>query len=72
MENLNYKIKNIERKYLSYMQKDQFLKVKKSLLEIEKKNIKLKYRKLKIKREIKELFFKPIIVLIWTSLKKRK
>ena len=37
MENLNYKIKNIERKYLSYMQKDQFLKVKKSLLEIEKK-----------------------------------
>ena len=69
MENPNYKKKDIERKYLNNMQKNQFLKVKNSLLELEKyslelKDRELKDRKVKIKREIEELFFKPIIVSI--------
>ena len=34
MKNPNYKNENIERKY--FMQKNQFLKVKNSLLELEK------------------------------------
>ena len=51
------------------MQKNQFLKVKISLLELEKDFIELKDReledrKVKMKREIEELFFKPIIVSI--------
>ena len=51
------------------MRKNQFLKVKNSLLELEKylidlKDIELKYREIKIKREIEELFFKPIFVSI--------
>ena len=51
------------------MRKNQFLRVKNSLLELEKNFIKLKDRELKdrevkIKREIEELFFKPIIVCI--------
>ena len=51
------------------MWKNQFLKVKKNLLELEKdfielKDIELKDREVKIKREIKELFFKLIIVFI--------
>ena len=67
MENPNYKNGNTERKYLSNMQKSQFLKAKNSLLELEKdaielKDRELKDRELKIKREIEELFFKPIIV----------
>ena len=49
------------------MQKNQFLKVKSSLLELEKDFIGLKDRELidrevKIKREIEELLFTPIIV----------
>ena len=36
MENPNYKNENIERKNLKNIQKDQFLKVKNSLLELEK------------------------------------
>ena len=69
MENLNYKNKNIKRKYLKNMQKKIFLKVKNSLLELEKDSLKLKGRELKdrevkIKREIEELFFKPTIVSI--------
>ena len=36
MENLDYKNENIERKYLENMQNNQFLKVKHSLLELEK------------------------------------
>ena len=48
------------------MKKNQFLKVKNSLLELENifieiKDKKLKDRKVKIKREIVELFIKPII-----------
>ena len=51
------------------MQKNQFLKAKNSLLELEKDFIELKDRELKdrevkIKRVIEELFFKPIIVYI--------
>ena len=69
MENLNYKNENTETKFLKIMQKNQFLKVKNSLLElgkclIELKDIELKDREIEIKREIKELFFKPIIVSI--------
>ena len=44
------------------MLKKQFLKVKNSFLEWEKDFLKLKDRREKIKREIKELFYKPIIV----------
>ena len=52
------------------MQKNQFCsKVKNSLLELEKdfielKDIELKDRDVKIKKEIEELFIKPIIVSI--------
>ena len=50
------------------MQKNQFLKVKDSLLELQKifiklKDVELKDRKVKIKREIEELLFKRISVL---------
>ena len=47
MENLNYKNKNVERKYLKNMRKKQFLWVKNSLLELEKHSIELKDRELK-------------------------
>ena len=51
------------------MQRYRFLKVKNSLLELEKyfielKGGELKDRDIEIKREIEELFFKPIIVSI--------
>ena len=70
MENLNYKNENIERKFFKKMRKNQFLKVKNSLLELEKdfkelRDQELKDREVKIKREIEELFFKPIIVSIY-------
>ena len=52
MENQEYKNENIERKYLKNKQKDQFLKVKNSLLELEKDFIELKDRELK-DREVK-------------------
>ena len=70
MENLNYKNVNIEKKYLKTIQKNQFLlKVKNIFLELEKdfiilKDRELKYREVKTKIEIEELFFKPIIVSI--------
>ena len=41
MKNLNYENESIERKYLK-MRKNQFLKVKNSLLELEKNLIELK------------------------------
>ena len=49
------------------MRKKEILKGKQSLLELEKdptdlKDRKLKDREVKIKKEIEELFFKPIIV----------
>ena len=51
------------------MQRYRFLKVKNSLLELKKyfielKGGELKDRDIEIKREIEELFFKPIIVSI--------
>ena len=65
MENLDYKNKNIERKYTEYMQNKQFLKVKNSLLELEKDFMELKDREIKrqeeIKREMDKLFYKLII-----------
>ena len=66
MENLNYKNKNIEKKSLKNMQKHQFLMVWNNLLELDKdflelKDTELNDRKVKIKRKIEELFFKPII-----------
>ena len=59
MESLNYENKNIERRYLKYMPKKQFSKVKNKHLELQKDFIKLKDRELKdrevkIKREIKK------------------
>ena len=65
MENLNYENESMERKYLK-MWKNQFLKVQNRLLEIEKdfielKDIELKDINVEINRELKELFFEPII-----------
>ena len=61
MENLDYENKNIERRYLENMRNYQLLKIKNSLLELEKdfiglKNRELKDRKEKNKREMGELF----------------
>ena len=68
MENLNYKDKNIETKYFKNMQKTK-LKLNNGLLELKKGFIEFKHRELRnrnvnIKREIKELFFKPITVFV--------
>ena len=52
MENSNYKIENIETKYLNNMQKTQFLEVKNSLLESEKNFMEFKNKEL-IDREVK-------------------
>ena len=57
MKNPNYEDENIERKKLNKMQENQFLKFKRSLLELEKdfiqlKDRELKDREIKIKREI--------------------
>ena len=62
MENPSYKNEDIERKYLNNMRKNKFLKVMNSLLKLEKDFIELKDREVQIKREIEELFFKPIIL----------
>ena len=67
MENPDYKNEKIELKYLTEIRENQFLKVKNSLLELEKgfielKDKELKDREVKVKREILELFSKPIIV----------
>ena len=68
MENPNYKNENIETKYLNKMRKNQFLRVKNSLLELEKDFIKLKYRELKDRekksKRDRRAIFKPIIVSI--------
>ena len=59
IDNSNYKNKNTEKAYLNNMRKNQFLKVKNSLLELEKDFIELKDRELKeseSRREIEELF----------------
>ena len=62
MENPSYKNKNIESKYQNNVRKNQFLKVKNCLLELEKYNIELKDRELKdrevrIKRERSKIYF---------------
>ena len=67
MENRDNKNKSNEKKYLENMQNNQFLKVKNSLLELEKdfmelKDRELKDRKEKIKSKIEDLLHKPIIV----------
>ena len=64
-----YENENIERKYLKIIKKKQFLKVKNSLSELEKDFIELndrelKERRVKMKSEIEELFYKLIIVSI--------
>ena len=69
MENPNYKNENIERNNLNNMWKNQFLKVKNSLLELQKDLIELKDRELKdrvvkIKKETEEVFSKLVIVFI--------
>ena len=69
MENPSFKNENIERKSLNNMLKNQFLKVKNSILELEKDFIELKNREpedreVKIKRETEELVLKNIIVSI--------
>ena len=69
MEKWNYNNEKTERKNLNIMQKNQFLRVENSLLELEKdfidlKDMRLTGRETKIKREIEELFFKPIFVSI--------
>ena len=67
MQKWNYNNENNERKHLNIMQKNQILRVKNSLLDLEidiidLKDIGLKDREIKIKREIEELFFKPILL----------
>ena len=70
MENPNYKNQNIERKFLKFTNfLNQFLKVKNSILELEKDFIELKDRDLKdrevkIERKIEEIFFKSVTVSI--------
>ena len=59
MGNQSYKNENIETIYLNIMQRNQFLKVKNNLLELEKdfidlKDIELKDRVIKIKKEIEK------------------
>ena len=69
MENSNYENKNIETIYLNNMGKNQYLKVKNSLLELEKffrelKDKKLKDTEIEIKKKIEVLLFKTFIVPI--------
>ena len=66
MKNRNHKYGNIKTKYLNNIRKKKSLKVKNSLLELEKDLIEVKDREskdreIKIKRAIEVLFFKPII-----------
>ena len=68
MENPNHKNENTEKKYLKILRMKQFLKVKNSLLELEKyfvelKDIELKDRELKIKGEIESYFLNRLFYL---------
>ena len=49
MGNSNYKSENIEKNYFDNMEKNQFLRVKNSLSELEKDFIEMKDRQLKDK-----------------------
>ena len=60
MENLNYKKKNIERKYFKIMRKNQSFRIRKRFYRIERYRI--ERQKSKNKKEIGELFFKSIIL----------
>ena len=67
MENQTIRTKILRGKHLKYMLNNAFLKVKYNLLELEKDfleldEIELKDREIKIKRETKKLFLKPLIV----------
>ena len=72
MENLKYsksRNENNEVKCLNNTQRNKFLKVKNSVLELENdiiglKDGELQDRELKIKKEIIELFLKPIIISV--------
>ena len=65
MENVkqpNYKNENIKTKYINNAQRNRFLKLKNSLLELENdfiglKDEELKDKELKIKKKIEELSF---------------
>ena len=59
--NLNYKNENTERKLLKIMRTNQLFNVKNSLLELENDFIDME---VKLKREVEDLFFKPIMVSI--------
>ena len=64
MENQDYNNKNIKRKYLANLQNNQFLRLKNSLLDLQKDFMELKDIELiekKIKKEIAKLFNKPIM-----------
>ena len=68
MENSNNKNKNIEIKYLKNIWKNWLLKVRNSLLELEKnfrglKDTELKDREVKTKRDIEELFLNRLLCL---------
>ena len=68
MENSNNKNKNIEIKYLKNIWKNWLLKVRNSLLELEKnfrglKDTELKDREVKTKRDIEELFLNRLLFL---------
>ena len=68
MKNSNHKNENTEKKYLKILRMKQFLKVKNSLLELEKyfvelKDIELKDRELKIKGEIESYFLNRLFYL---------
>ena len=65
----DYKDERIEREIFKKYAKQPILKVKDSLLELEKdfidlKDMELKDREIEIKKEIEELLIKPIIVSI--------
>ena len=62
MENRNYKSEDIERNNLNIVVKNSLLELEKDIINL--KDIELKDRKVKIKKQIVELFIKPILVSI--------
>ena len=55
MEISNYKKKNIETKYINNMQNIKLLKIKNSLLKLEKKNAIERYRIKRLRSKSKEI-----------------
>ena len=74
IEKADNKNEDIEIKYLKNMWNNQFLKVKNSLLELEKDFMKLKIEKTKFKERQKNYFISWLLCLkmIWISLKNKK